>query len=73
MRDGLMQKQPFPRGLNGLPLRWFASKCVRKKRVSGQAVAEIGAEGIMVDVWWGLCEKAPGTYDFSPYTQLFQR
>mmetsp|Transcript_28084 Transcript_28084/g.67475 ORF Transcript_28084/g.67475 Transcript_28084/m.67475 type:complete len:549 (-) Transcript_28084:61-1707(-) len=36
-------------------------------------VKEVGAEGIMVDVWWGLCEKAPGVYDFTPYVELLNR
>lgn len=35
-----------------------------------QGVHEVGAEGIMVDVWWGLCEKRPGKYDFAPYLEL---
>uniref|UniRef100_A0A7S2KFC9 Beta-amylase n=1 Tax=Zooxanthella nutricula TaxID=1333877 RepID=A0A7S2KFC9_9DINO len=29
-----------------------------------------GADGIMVDVWWGLTEKASQVYDFMPYQQL---
>lgn len=27
----------------------------------------------MVDVWWGLCEKSSGMYDFGPYVKLFER
>lgn len=30
-----------------------------------------GLSGIMVDIWWGLCEPNPQTYDFSAYKQLF--
>jgi beta-amylase len=29
-----------------------------------------GAKGVMVDVWWGLCEKQPGQYDFQGYLEL---
>ena len=29
-----------------------------------------GVSGIMVDVWWGLCESKPGEYQFTKYVQL---
>jgi beta-amylase len=35
-------------------------------------VAGVKAEGIMVDVWWGLCEPQPGVYDFSGYVELLR-
>ena len=34
-------------------------------------LVKAGAAGIMCDVWWGLCEPAPGLYDFSAYAKLF--
>eukprot|EP00898_Chlorokybus_atmophyticus_P008971 jgi/Chlat1/9075/Chrsp94S08364 len=36
-----------------------------------QALKAIGVDGVMVDVWWGIAERAgPGVYDFSAYKQL---
>lgn len=33
-----------------------------------------GVEGVMVDVWWGICERAgPHVYDFSAYRRLFHK
>ncbi len=32
-----------------------------------------GVEGVMVDVWWGIVEQAPGQYDFSAYRRLFEK
>eukprot|EP00960_Hanusia_phi_P028275 747293-Hanusia_phi.AAC.4 len=34
---------------------------------------EVGADGIMVDVWWGLCEQEAGRYTFSGYLDLLER
>lgn len=32
-----------------------------------------GVEGVMVDVWWGICERrAPRDYDFTAYKRLFR-
>lgn len=33
-------------------------------------LADIGVHGVMLDVWWGLCEPDPGRYDFSMYIAL---
>jgi Glycosyl hydrolase family 14 len=30
-------------------------------------------EGVMIDVWWGIVEHAPGKYDFSAYRRLLQK
>jgi beta-amylase len=31
-------------------------------------------QGVMVDVWWGICEReGPGRYDFEGYAALFDR
>lgn len=33
-----------------------------------------GVAGVMVDVWWGLCERhGPRQYDFAGYLQLFKK
>jgi len=38
-----------------------------------QKLVEAGADGVMIDVWWGLVEgKAPGVYDWSAYKQVFK-
>jgi len=34
-------------------------------------IKETGARGIMVDMWWGITERKPKSYDFSAYRQLF--
>ena len=35
---------------------------------------QAGVEGVMVDVWWGLVERAgPRSYDFSAYHSLFRK
>ena len=36
------------------------------------AMQGVGAEGIMVDVWWGLCESKAGQYNFSGYIKLLE-
>jgi len=33
-------------------------------------LAAAGARGVMVDVWWGACERAPREYDFARYRWL---
>eukprot|EP00276_Gloeochaete_wittrockiana_P019123 CAMPEP_0184337840 /NCGR_PEP_ID=MMETSP1089-20130417/6278_1 /TAXON_ID=38269 ORGANISM="Gloeochaete wittrockiana, Strain SAG46.84" /NCGR_SAMPLE_ID=MMETSP1089 /ASSEMBLY_ACC=CAM_ASM_000445 /LENGTH=663 /DNA_ID=CAMNT_0026663921 /DNA_START=99 /DNA_END=2090 /DNA_ORIENTATION=+ len=33
---------------------------------------EAGAEGVMTDVWWGMCERRPRSYDFSGYLRLIE-
>eukprot|EP00183_Erythrolobus_madagascarensis_P000276 CAMPEP_0185848734 /NCGR_PEP_ID=MMETSP1354-20130828/3497_1 /TAXON_ID=708628 /ORGANISM="Erythrolobus madagascarensis, Strain CCMP3276" /LENGTH=130 /DNA_ID=CAMNT_0028549167 /DNA_START=49 /DNA_END=438 /DNA_ORIENTATION=- len=33
-------------------------------------LAEVGAKGVMVDVWWGVCEREPQAYDFGRYVWL---
>ena len=45
------------------------------EEISGllQGAADVGAEGIMVDVWWGLCEPEPNAYNFTGYLDLMQR
>jgi len=37
------------------------------------ALAGAHAAGVMLDVWWGVCEPDPGTYDFSRVAALAAR
>lgn len=37
-----------------------------------KALKSIGVQGIMVDVWWRLCEPTPELYVFDRYISLFQ-
>jgi len=39
-----------------------------KRRLVG--LREAGVTGVMVDVWWGLCEPEPGVYRFGGYLAL---
>ncbi|CAL8466579.1 g6115 [Coccomyxa elongata] len=35
---------------------------------------EAGAHGVMLDVWWGICERhGPKQYDFAAYMELFKK
>ena len=41
--------------------------------VALDALARVGVDGVMVDVWWGIVErKRPRNYDWTPYYELFQ-
>ena len=41
--------------------------------VALDALARVGVDGVMVDVWWGIVErKQPRNYDWTPYYELFQ-
>jgi Glycosyl hydrolase family 14 len=53
-----------------LPLDATQPTCPLAMPVALKALADAGAKGVMVDVWWGLCEQSPGVYDFSPYRTL---
>ncbi|XP_072957179.1 beta-amylase 1, chloroplastic [Typha angustifolia] len=46
----------------------------RKAMVASlMALKNAGAEGVMVDVWWGIVEReGPGVYDWSGYTELME-
>lgn len=35
-----------------------------------KCLINVGVHGVMVDVWWRLCEPKPGIYDFSKYVAL---
>jgi len=37
-----------------------------------QGAADVGAEGVMFDLWWGLCEQEPNQYQFAGYLDLMQ-
>mmetsp|Transcript_27371 Transcript_27371/g.44557 ORF Transcript_27371/g.44557 Transcript_27371/m.44557 type:complete len:633 (+) Transcript_27371:1299-3197(+) len=38
-----------------------------------QQLKKAGAEGVMVDVWWGFCERRPKSYDFTGYLRLIEQ
>lgn len=35
-----------------------------------EGLAKSGVKGIMVDVWWGLCEPKAGEYNWEGYLEL---
>ncbi|PXF46683.1 Beta-amylase 3, chloroplastic [Gracilariopsis chorda] len=37
-----------------------------------KALHSIGVRGVMVDIWWGICEPNPGEYTFDAYLPLFE-
>ena len=41
--------------------------------VALRTLHKAGVEGVMIDVWWGIVEHAPGKYDFSAYRRLLQK
>ncbi|GAX76884.1 hypothetical protein CEUSTIGMA_g4330.t1 [Chlamydomonas eustigma] len=46
----------------------------RSLEIALHTLKQAGVEGVMVDVWWGLVERAgPNTYDFSAYESLFRK
>ncbi|KAL6883223.1 hypothetical protein ACP4OV_010637 [Aristida adscensionis] len=45
----------------------------RAVQASLAALNSAGVEGVMVDVWWGICEgDGPGRYSFAGYTELME-
>ncbi|KAL6753941.1 beta-amylase [Haematococcus lacustris] len=46
----------------------------RSLEIALHTLKQAGVEGVMVDVWWGIAERAgPGNYDFSAYKRLFYK
>jgi beta-amylase len=46
----------------------------RALEIALHTLRQAGVEGVMVDVWWGICERAgPRAYDFSAYRRLFNK
>jgi len=46
----------------------------RSLEIALHTLKQAGVEGVMVDVWWGIVERAgPGIYDFSAYKRLFYK
>lgn len=46
----------------------------RALEIALHTLRSAGVEGVMVDVWWGICERAgPRNYDFSAYKRLFHK
>ena len=55
-----------------LPLTTVSSSGELNTSVSAYfpILKNIGVNGVMVDVWWGITEPSPRSYNFSAYTQL---
>jgi hypothetical protein len=53
-----------------LPLDGTQPTCPIEMRSALEALVKAGTRGVMVDVWWGLCEKKPRVYDFDHYRTL---
>ncbi|GAX80527.1 hypothetical protein CEUSTIGMA_g7965.t1 [Chlamydomonas eustigma] len=46
----------------------------RSLEIALHTLKQAGVEGVMVDVWWGLVERAgPKAYDFTAYQSLFSK
>lgn len=46
----------------------------RSLEIALHTLKQAGVEGVMVDVWWGIVERAgPRSYDFSAYQSLFRK
>jgi hypothetical protein len=46
----------------------------RSLEIALHTLKQAGVEGVMVDVWWGISERAgPRQYDFSAYKRLFYK
>lgn len=46
----------------------------RSLEIALHTLKQAGVEGVMVDVWWGIVERAgPKQYDFSAYKRLFYK
>ena len=61
-------------------LPYTAPRCreqvIKREAALGVALRTLhkaGVEGVMIDVWWGIVEHAPGQYDFSAYRRLLQK
>lgn len=53
-----------------LPLDAWAPDCPVDLTAALPRLAAAGVHGIMVDVWWGVCEPQPGVYDFQAYKAI---
>ncbi|KAK2957233.1 putative Beta-amylase 2, chloroplastic [Blattamonas nauphoetae] len=55
-----------------LPLTTVSSSGVLDQNVVNKLaqLKSANIHGVMVDVWWGLVEASPKTYNFAPYVQL---
>jgi hypothetical protein len=38
-----------------------------------KGAVDVGAAGVMFDLWWGLCEQEPSRYKFDGYIHLMHR
>ncbi|KAM0952334.1 putative beta-amylase [Dioscorea sansibarensis] len=59
-----------------LPLGVISSENVFEKpeelRKQLKKLKSAGVDGVMMDVWWGLIESKPRSYDWTAYRKLFQ-
>lgn len=55
-----------------LPLTTVSNNGVLDESVANSfsALKNAGCNGVMVDVWWGIVEKSPKSYNFAPYVRL---
>lgn len=53
-----------------LPLDAWSPGCAVDLADALPRLAAAGVHGIMVDVWWGVCEARPGVYDFEAYKTI---
>jgi beta-amylase len=56
------------------PVQVAVLKREKALEIALHTLRSAGVEGVMVDVWWGICERAgPRMYDFSAYKRLFHK
>lgn len=62
-----------------MPLTSVSDDGQLKKEYDGKDISwilkrwkDLGVEGLMVDIWFGLVEKEPRKYDWKPYIELCQ-
>jgi len=60
-----------------LPLRLVSNSGILAEQeyldILWQTITTSGADGFMVDVWWGITEPFPGHYNFSAYRQIIDQ
>jgi beta-amylase len=69
----LLPSLPLP-SLLLLLLQVAILKREKALEIALHTLRQAGVEGVMVDVWWGIVERAgPNVYDFSAYRRLFNK
>ncbi len=76
----IMHADPCIGSRAGGALPHAAPRCreqvIKREAALGVALRTLhkaGVEGVMIDVWWGIVEHAPGQYEFSAYRRLLQK